>query len=376
MNRFPLAGRSTAIVPFGFGGMILLALIVLLLAALAPAGEAHAQQRSPANRGLSLPFHAYFQSYTVDDPDAFVYRVRQGEYWILIARKFGVSYAELRNANPELWTLRGEIIRPGDEMAIPGLTAADQWPTEEYTVQPGDSWYAIADHFGVSFWDLRLDNLGLWSRRGEVIHPGDVMEIVNPAKTADFAVGGEVSEATAASTPAPAAEPESAPEEAAGEDAGAESMATPEPPVATEPGTLPTATSAGPPFRVTNPPADATIYSVRPGDSWFRIAGRYGMEFEKLRGANLELWALRGQNIRPADEMIIPAHGSPPPPIEVKEGPDDKDTPVSDSSYTVVEGDTWESVAEANGVTVEALKEANLEMASRELIPGDKVMIP
>lgn len=343
--------------------LLLLGGLLLALIFTATAQTAQAQESTPAGRGFFLPFT---QRYTVDDPDAFVYTVRLGEYWILIARKFGVTYDALRGANGDLWALRGELIWPGDEMAIPGLTSADQWETLEYTVQPGDSWYRIADTFGVGYWDLRLDNLGLWRRRGIVIRPGDQMQIVNPnppSVAEQPAVESAVAAQPAAVAPAATAT--------------AQPAAAPAPTASAAPGTLPPVTSAGPPFRVTNPPADAVIYSVRPGDSWFSIAGRYGIPFESLRSANQELWALRGQNIRPADEMVIPAHGSPPPPLEIKTVPDDKAESIpADSNYAVQEGDTWTTVAARSGVAEDALKAANVELASRELAPGDVIRIP
>ena len=353
--------------------LLLLAGLLLALIFTVSAQPAQAQESTPVGRGFSLPFT---QRHTVDDPAAFVYTVRLGEYWILIARKFGVAYDDLRAANPELWTLRGELIWPGDEMAIPGLSAADQRETVEYTVQSGDSWYRIADSFGVSYWDLRLDNLGLWRRRGIVIRPGDQMQIVNPnppaalpQPVAEVVPSAPTQPATVAPAATPVAQPASSPVAAV----------TPLPtaaPTSVAPGTLPPVSSA-PPFRVTNPPADAVIYSVRPGDSWFSIAARFGIPFENLRSPNQELWALRGQNIRPADEMIIPAHGSPPPPPEIKSVPDDKSAPVAtDDKYTVQEGDTWATVAASKGVTEEALKAANVDLASRELAPGDVIRMP
>ncbi len=353
--------------------LLLLGGLLLALIFTATAQTAQAQESTLAGRGVLMPGA---QRHTVADPNAFVYTVRLGEYWILIARKFGVTYDALRKANGDLWTLRGELIWPGDEMAIPGLTAADQRESLEYTVQPGDSWYRIAGTFGVSYWDLRLDNLGLWRRRGIVIRPGDQMQIVNPNPAAiekplvaeSVAAAQPVAAQPAAPAATATAQPASTPAQAA------TPAPTAQPPA---PGTLPTVTSGGTPFRVTNPPADAVIYSVRPGDSWFSIAGRYGMPFETLRSANQELWALRGQNIRPADEMMIPAHGSPPPPPEIKAVPDDKaETIPADSNYAVQEGDTWTTVAARSGVTEDALKAANVELAGRALAPGDVIRIP
>lgn len=368
MNRHPESASQVrrSIDKISPWATVALALLLVLLLAFA-ARPAQAQESAPTGRTFSLPV---IRPHAVDDPNAFVYTVRLGEYWILIARKFGVSYAELRAANSELWALRGELIWPGDEMAIPGLTAADQWVTLEYTVAAGDSWYAIADRFGVSYWDLRLDNLGLWRRRAAVIQPGDQMQIVNP-QTTDGALPAQAE----AATPAPRATAQ--PAAAQSTPAAAESAQPTPTAQAAAPGALPTVATTSPPFLVTNPPADAVIYSVRPGDSWFSIGSRYGITFERLRSANPDLWALRGQNIRPADEMIIPAHGSPPPPLEIKTAPEEKDGPIErESNYAVVEGDTWASVAARAGISEEALKSANVDVASRELVAGDSLRIP
>jgi len=342
---------------------LLFLLLLLAFSALISPRTAQAQETVPAGRAFSMPF---LQRHTVDDPSAFVYDVRLGEYWILIARKFGVSYDQLRAANTELWALRGELIWTGDQMVIPGLTAADQWEIVEYTVQHGDSWYRVADNFGVSYWDLRLDNPGLWRRRGVVIRPGDVMQIVNPnppTQAAQPVVASTATESTATESAAAAQPVAAAP------------VQSPSAPVAAPPATLP-ATSSGTPYRVTNPPAGAIIYSVRPGDNWFSISSRYGITFESLRSVNQELWTLRGQNIRPADEMVIPAHGSPPPPMEIKEVTEEKPAPAPYSNYTVQDGDTWATVAAASGITEDALKAANVEMSGRALVTGDVIRIP
>ena len=51
------------------------------------------------------------------------YLVRAGDSWTSIAKKCGVSFPDLRNANPKLWQQRGSNIRPGDTMALPKLDA-------------------------------------------------------------------------------------------------------------------------------------------------------------------------------------------------------------------------------------------------------------
>ncbi|RME53639.1 MAG: LysM peptidoglycan-binding domain-containing protein [Caldilineae bacterium] len=308
--------------------------------------------------------------FRVDDPDAFVHRVRLGEYWILIADKYGVSYPALREANQELWAARGEVIRPGDEMIIPGLTAADMPEPVEYVVQPGDSWRKIADLHGVSFWELKLDNIGLWARRWSYIQPGDVLVI---------------SSATLASrraAPAPSAAPP-------GQENAARPAPEPAPPAEKPVTVLPTPPQVTQPIKVTNPPPGSTVITVRPGDSWYAIADYYGVSFIDLRNANPVLWEARGQRILPGDEMIIPPHGSPPPPPEIKTAPEEKEPAAEPSptpeasgptlpsgSYTVQEGDTWASIAAQAGVTEEVLKAANVELSGSELTPGAVIRIP
>ena len=77
----------------------------------------------------------------------------------------------------ELWQLRGEEIQPGDQLTIPGLSAAAMIPPTLYTVESGDSWYDIADMFSVTFLDLLLDNFELWAERGINIEAGDELKI-------------------------------------------------------------------------------------------------------------------------------------------------------------------------------------------------------
>jgi LysM repeat protein len=240
------------------------------------------------------------------NPGIYVYTVRAGDSWIAISQRFGTTYSELREINAELWTIRGVVIRPGDEMAIPTLSAAQVGPSTNYVVAPGDSWYKIADTYGVSFWDLRSDNPALWARRGEYIRPGDEMIIKN---IPTFASRGTDPARSVAST-APAA------------------------PSAV---TLPS-TEVGMPVPVHQLPEGATLYVVRPGDSWFRIAATYGIEFEKLRSANQNLWLVRGQALRVGDQMVIPPHGTPPPPIDIRVVPGEPADADEEAEDTAPEG--------------------------------------
>jgi LysM repeat protein len=375
------------------------------------------------------------RTYVVDDPDAYVYTVRLGEYWIGIARRFGIEYPELRAANPELWNLRKEVIRPGDQMVIPNLSGEEMVEPITYMVTYGDSWYKIADTFGVSYWDLRLDNTRLWKRRGIYIRPGDEMILRGiqqmPVAAQEEARAAEMVDDAEEVTPSeeevqqPAETTESP-------------LLTPEQPATTIGTPLPPS-SAEAPILTPETPEGAALYTVRPGDSWFRIAAAYGIPFLDLRTANPALWAARGQTLRVGDQMVIPPHGSPPPPPEIRLVPVDPEEVIEEEAieeevidqeagdavelspalpedavtpiplptveldeervgpmqpatpeagrlrielaeptiiYVVQAGDDWASIAARTGTTVEALQAANPALSARALQAGDQVRLP
>lgn len=257
------------------------------------------------------------EPFSVEDSNAYVYTVRMSEYWILIAGKFGITFDALRNANPDLWQLRGEKIRPGDQMLIPGLNVQDRIPSIVYTTVTGDSWHQIADRFSVPFLHLLRDNLDLWERRGIYIQPGDEMTITYLPSMFEILV-----------------------------------------------------TQLGP----------TKTYIVRPGDSWFSIAATFDLTLNALQAINRPLWELRGQNIWPDDEMVIPLYDVPQwlesraiDPLE--EGQKEEEFSIPAGMYEVQPGDTWELVAETVDINVQALKDVNPALAERALQPGDIVRI-
>ena len=115
--------------------------------------------------------------YTIDSALAYVYTARMGEQWSLIAGRFELGEDLLREANPELWQLRGESIRAGDQLIVPGLGADAAVPPTVYEVQGGDTWERIAGRYSVTHLDLLLDNFSLWVLRGVGIRAGDEIAI-------------------------------------------------------------------------------------------------------------------------------------------------------------------------------------------------------
>ncbi len=77
-----------------------------------------------------------------------VYVVKPGEYLTMIAERFGVSVAELVAANN---IQDPDLVKPGTELIIPGLTAADLEKANQiiHVVKEGEGLYAIARLYGV-----------------------------------------------------------------------------------------------------------------------------------------------------------------------------------------------------------------------------------
>ncbi len=98
------------------------------------------------------------------------YTVQRGDWFSAIARKFGVTAAALRAANPGV---SSAIVYPGQVLNIPASSASptlpapgaegqSQTPTptqsEVYTVQPGDSLLSIAVRFHTTPYALQMAN--------------------------------------------------------------------------------------------------------------------------------------------------------------------------------------------------------------------------
>lgn len=319
---------------------------------------------APAPVSVQAQQTLFYDPFQVTDPNAYVYAVRMGESWHAIAQRFGVSFGDLQAANPELWDLRGATIHPMDQMSIPSLDVTGMVHEIAYEVQPGDSWRRIADTHGVFFWDLRLDNASLWQRRGEQIHPGDLLTIRNSALAEP--VGAAAEARTAAADAGESAGIEVAEAESAAEDVVV---------------TGPLANAVSLPLVVSGELATGEIYTVRPGDSWYAIAGAKHVTFAQLRGANPEAWRLRGANLRVGDQLVIPARDETPDPPGIRQEEEvagDLTGEKSDgiTTYVVLAGESWESIAEKLGVTVEALQAANGDLQGADLEEGISLRLP
>lgn len=104
------------------------------------------------------------------------YTIRPGDSWWLIANRFGMDMYQLAQLNG---MSINNVIHPGQKIKVNGTIKNGAKPiknnnTSSYLVKPGDSWWSIAAKHGLSMYALA-------QRNGKtiytVIHPGDKLTI-------------------------------------------------------------------------------------------------------------------------------------------------------------------------------------------------------
>lgn len=126
------------------------------------------------------------------DPHRATYTAQQGDWFYQVARKFGLSVAQLQAANPGV---NPNFLYPGQVLNIPGpgCIAPDATPTPSgsttptpgasgmtYTVQPGDTLYAIAVRSHTTTYALQIAN---HLPNANATYPGMVLIIPTPDAT-------------------------------------------------------------------------------------------------------------------------------------------------------------------------------------------------
>lgn len=214
------------------------------------------------------------------------YTVKAGESLYAIATKHGMTVNQLRELN----NLSGSLIHPGQSLKVSGSSVVSNETTQEnttdssssdntstntpsstsgtYTVQRGDSLYAIATKHGMTLSQLQSLN-GLSSN---LIHPGQVLNVSGSTATAT---------ATATSTAVVETPVESI-----------ESTVAPTSEVSNE------AVSETPVTEATPTETVATgTHVVQAGETLYSIAQKYGVDVYKLIEANGGSNVLVGQVI-------------------------------------------------------------------------------
>jgi membrane-bound lytic murein transglycosylase D len=241
-----------------------------------------------------------------------IHVVRSGDSLHAIARRYGSSVEEIRQANG----LRGSLIHPGQELTVPrfgsqvAATDARDYAVKgdgTYVVRRGDTLWDIARGLGLSVDSLRTAN-GLSAN--PVIRPGQSLRL--PGR------GGSPPAAAGAARVTARSDRETAP--------------------------------------------DAASYVVRGGDTLSGIASLHRTSVAALK----ELNGLTSSRIRPGDVLLIPGRSK---------VSGDTRTAVGELTYRVRKGDTLYAIARRHGVSVADLTKANGLNGTR-IRPGDLLRIP
>lgn len=124
-------------------------------------------------------------------------------------------------------------------------------------------------------------------------------------------------------------------------------------------GALPTQKAAAAKNTVTQSQTNHLTYKVLDGDTLYSIAQQYNTTVDAIKQAN----RLSSNLLQIGQELIIP-YGATSTPTYTRE-----------KTYTVVSGDTLYSIADRNGTTVDAIKQAN-NLNSNVLSIGQTLTIP
>lgn len=259
------------------------------------------------------------------------YTVSVGDTLWAISRKFGVTITQLKSWN----NLSSDMIYVGQKLSIQtgtGNTAVTPTPStpvvpnnpttsnaQTYTVVAGDSVWKIAHQFGISMDTLRsLNNI-----QNNFIYPGQVLKI-------------QASNTVTPSTPS--------------------SNQT-------------TTTTTG-------------SYTVKAGDSLWKIANQHGLSLSQLKSIN----HLSSDLIYPGQKLVVKS-GATSTSITTSsqntvtnQVTNQTTTPVSrpsantQASYTVKSGDSLWAIATKHGLSVSQLKSLN-QLSSDMIYPGQKLTV-
>ncbi|MES2606924.1 MAG: LysM peptidoglycan-binding domain-containing protein, partial [Pseudomonadota bacterium] len=121
------------------------------------------QQRPP--RGTLISWQ---QDHGVTPANPGTYTVQRGDALSLLAERFNVSMAELKEAN----NLRSNLVQVGQVLRIPGA-AATAASFKEHTIARGETLSQIATSYEVSLESIRATN----QLKSDTIRPGQVLRI-------------------------------------------------------------------------------------------------------------------------------------------------------------------------------------------------------
>ncbi|KAB1438999.1 LysM peptidoglycan-binding domain-containing protein [Pseudodesulfovibrio senegalensis] len=243
------------------------------------------------------------------------YRIRSGDSWWRISRKFGVPISVLKKVNNR----RSNTLRPGRYVMVPGRGSAraiassgtSPIPTSgRYKVRRGDSWWTISRKFGVSINRLKSAN----NRRSNTLRIGQIVRIPG-------------SKASASKKYASASTKKRA--------------------IAAKKGN----------------------YVVKRGDSLWSISKRYRISVSTLKSAN----GLGSSRLKPGMKLFIPDHSSAATRTAAKKAESAKAAQLV--RYKVRRGDTLSKIARRFGVRISDLRRWNSLNRKGTIYAGQRLKV-
>jgi membrane-bound lytic murein transglycosylase D len=119
---------------------------------------------------------------------------------------------------------------------------------------------------------------------------------------------------------------------------------------------------------------DRVVYTVRSGDYLGKIANRYHVSVSSIKRWN----GLRSNNLRIGQKLVIYPKGKYKASAKTKSKTPKKVQTVKSGNYTyykIQSGDTLWEIANAQGVSIEKLKEWNQNLSDRSLKVGTKIIV-
>ena len=265
------------------------------------------------------------------------YTVQAGDSYWRIANKYGISIEELQRLNGT----SSYFLYPGQSLVVPGSasttsgsassasSASSSTSTSSaggnYTVQAGDSYWRIANKYGISIQELQRLN----GTSDYTLHPGQSIKVPGSGTNASAS-----SNSSSAST---------------------------------------STTSAA--------PAAGGSYTVQAGDSYWRIANKYGISISELQRLN----GTSNYFLYPGQSIKVPGSGSanatPAPAAttaSTTSAPAETPAPAPSTgggNYTVQAGDSYWRIANKYGISISELQRLN-GTSNYFLYPGQSIKVP
>ena len=282
-------------------------------------------------------------------PGGFLYTIRSGDTFFLLAQRFGTTVEAIRRANPGVDPNNLQI---GQVICIP---VSGPGPTPScpggflYTIRSGDTFFLLAQRFGTTVEAIRRANPGVDPNNlqiGQVI----CIPVPGPGPTPPVCPGGFLYSIRSGDTFFLLAQRFGTTVEAI---------------MRANPGVDPNNLQIGQVICIpvpgpTPPPiCRGFFYTIRPGDTYFLLAQRFGTTVEALIAANP---GVDPNNLQVGQVICIPVPGSVPCP--------------GGTLYTIRAGDTLFSIAQRFGITVQAILNANPGLDPNNLQIGQVICIP